>query len=86
MVLGQYKDCRNEIYIQESVGGYFPIYLGECVAWLEDGTPIDWYSEDFCLGYRFATKQEAIDYVETNYPQKEEDENYFSALREWRKT
>ena len=80
--LGEYKDCLNEIVIQESVGGYFPVYYGECLVWDDDGTPIDWYSEELTFS-RFATKQEAIDYVESSYPANDPKGNYFGAIREW---
>ena len=79
------KDYRNEIVIHESVGGYFPVWYGECLDWLDDGTPIDWYSEELTFS-RFATKQEAIDYVESSYPANDPKGNYYGAIREWNKS
>jgi hypothetical protein len=81
--LGEYKDCLNEIVIQESVGGYFPVYYGECLVWEDDGTPFEWYTEELTFS-RFATKQEAIDYVESSYPANDPKANYFGAIRKWK--
>ncbi len=76
------RDARNEIVICNSVGGYFPVWYGECLEWLDDGTPIDWYSEELTFS-RFATEKEAIDYVEKFYPVDNSECNYYGSTREW---
>tara|TARA_Y100001938_G_C7739492_1_gene258630 strand:+ start:155 stop:427 length:273 start_codon:yes stop_codon:yes gene_type:complete len=80
--LGEYKDCLNKIIIHESVGGYFPVYYGECLVWDDDGTPFEWYSEELTFS-RFATKQEAIDYVDKYYQAGNPEHDYCDAIREW---
>jgi len=81
MSIDKYKD---QIHIEHSVGGFFPVWIGHTTEWDDDGKELNWYREDFCLGQRFATEQEAIDYVEKYYPQKDPEENYYTAVRAWK--
>jgi len=71
---------KNEVInIQPSVGGYFPSYFAE-IAWNNEGYPIDFLVEklSFCS---FATRQEAIDDLNLNYPIDDPDCDYYGVIR-----
>jgi len=75
---------KNEIInIQHSVGGYFPSYFAE-TEWDEEGYPIDFWVEKLSFG-SFATRQEAIDNLNLNYPIDDKDCDYYGVIRKLRK-
>ena len=78
---------QNEVIrIESSIGGYFPVYNAEIVddnAKEEDviyDNVIDIWSEKLSH-YSFATRQEAIDNVNLNYPIADKDCDYYGVPR-----
>ena len=71
---------KNEVInIQHSVSGYFASYFAE-IAWDEEGQPIDFLVEklSFCS---FATRREAIDNLNLNYPIGDKDCYFYGVTR-----
>ena len=81
------SNIENEVIrIESSIGGYFPAYFAEIVddnANKEDviyDNVIDIQSEKLSYG-SFATRQEAIDNVNLNYPIADKDCDYYGVPR-----
>ena len=67
---------QNEVIrIESSIGGYFPVYNAEIVDVYDN--VIDIWSEKLSYG-SFATRQEAIDNLNLNYPI--EDKDFFNGV------